>query len=162
MNNEERIKQLERQVQELLSWKTLKERQQLSYPLDEASKNVLTNDFVKIIGDINYTRPSGREVPLYAVGKSRNKDYYFSISPTLFQFTASTSDVITISSNVTIQNDTQFILFSSQTLPTGLLSDTIYYSVSSSGNTCKLSLTSGGAAVDITSTGLGTHYLYFA
>lgn len=162
MNNEERIQQLERQIQELLSWKTERQNQQLTFPLDETSKSVINGDFLRVMYDINYTRPSGREVPLYVVARAKNKDYFLTSSPTLFTFTAATSDVITINTNVTIVDDLQFILFSSQTLPAGLVSDTIYYSVNSSGNTCKLSLTSGGAAVNITDTGLGLHYLYFA
>jgi len=42
MNNEEKIQQLERQVQELLAWKEAKTRQQLSYPLDSQSVNVIS------------------------------------------------------------------------------------------------------------------------
>jgi hypothetical protein len=46
------------------------------------------------------------------------------------------------------------------TLPTGLSADTDYYVVSASatGDTFKLSATSGGSAIDITSAGSGTHY----
>lgn len=162
MNNEERIKQLERQVQDLLSWKSSKERHQLSYPLDSISKDVIAEDFLRAMYDINYTRPSGREVPLYLVAKAKNKDYFLSSNPVLYTFTAATSDVITINTNLTIVDDIQVILFSSQTMPAGLSVDTIYYTINSSANTCKLSLTSGGGAINITDAGLGTHYLYFA
>lgn len=42
-----------------------------------------------------------------------------------------------------------------ETLPTGLVEGTIYYVVSSATNSFKVSLTSGGAAVDITAVGGG-------
>lgn len=45
-------------------------------------------------------------------------------------------------------------------LPAGLAADTLYYVVNAATNTFKLSLTAGGAAVDITGTGTGTHYLH--
>lgn len=45
-------------------------------------------------------------------------------------------------------------------LPGGLAADTLYYVVASTANTLKLSLTVGGAAVDITSDGTGTQQVY--
>lgn len=44
MNNEQRIQQLEKQVKDLLAWKESKTRQQLSYPLDQASRDILSKD----------------------------------------------------------------------------------------------------------------------
>lgn len=41
MTNEERITQLENLVKELTDWKNKREIQQISYPLDEASKNIV-------------------------------------------------------------------------------------------------------------------------
>ena len=46
----------------------------------------------------------------------------------------------------------------SETLPTGLVEGTVYFVVSSAANTFKVSLTSGGAAVDITAVGGGEVY----
>jgi hypothetical protein len=43
------------------------------------------------------------------------------------------------------------------TLPSGLSTGTTYYCVSVSTNTCRLSLTSGGAAINTTTAGSGTH-----
>lgn len=45
-----------------------------------------------------------------------------------------------------------------ETLPTGLVEGTVYYVVSSAANTFKVSLTLGGAAVDITAVGGGEVY----
>jgi len=44
-------------------------------------------------------------------------------------------------------------------LPGGLTTRRKYYVVNASGSTCKLSLTSGGAAVDLTTQGTGLHFL---
>lgn len=156
MNNEERIQQLERQIQELLSWKTSKERQLISYPLDENSKQVLKKDFLSILTPISFTQSTVPE-PFTAVLTVQNdKQYLIPTYGSLFQFTASTSDVVT--SSVTFVNDMLITLFTTDTLPAPLDDVTSYYTVNSSGNTCKLSLTLGGAAIDITDTGTGLHY----
>jgi len=43
MSPEARIKQLESQVSELLEWKKKKERQQISFPIDTASKRIISS-----------------------------------------------------------------------------------------------------------------------
>jgi hypothetical protein len=69
------------------------------------------------------------------------------------------SDTITISGHG-FQNGDQIQLTTSGTLPTGLSVDTLYFVVSASATTFKLSLTSGGTAIDITAaSGGGTHYV---
>jgi hypothetical protein len=57
-----------------------------------------------------------------------------------------------------LANGTMLFLRSTTTLPAGLSANTPYYVVNQTVNAFKLSLTSGGDAVDITDTGTGTHY----
>ena len=58
-------------------------------------------------------------------------------------------------------NGQQFVLTNEGgALPAGLSANTLYYVVSATTNTFKLSLTEGGSAVDITGAGTGTHYLH--
>jgi hypothetical protein len=72
-------------------------------------------------------------------------------------FTAdNTTDIITFSSYTPTNGDTFFLSNSGGGLPGGLTINTLYYAVSSSSNTCKLALTSGGASIDITTDGTGT------
>ncbi len=54
------------------------------------------------------------------------------------------------------------VVKSGGTLPAGLTANTRYYVRDSTTNTLKLAATSGGAAIDITSAGSGTHTLYRA
>ena len=65
-----------------------------------------------------------------------------------------TTDVLTLSSP--LPDGTLINVLSSGTPPGGLSIATNYYVISSSGSTCKLSLTLGGSAIDITTTGTGT------
>ena len=73
-------------------------------------------------------------------------------------FTAATNDTCTLATHGL--SDGQLVqVESTTTLPGGLSASTNYYLIATATNTFKLSLTAGGAAVDITSTGTGTHYL---
>ena len=71
-------------------------------------------------------------------------------------FTAATSDVIT-SAGHGLNNGDVLLLTSSTTLPAGLSSGTPYYVRDKTTDTFKLAATAGGAAIDITDTGTGTH-----
>lgn len=72
-------------------------------------------------------------------------------------FTAATSDTIT-SNGHGLSNGDVLILTTTNTLPAGLSTGTPYYVISATTNTFELSTSAGGSAVDITSTGTGTHY----
>lgn len=74
-------------------------------------------------------------------------------------FTAATNDIVTPKGRTFANGDLVRLTNSGGALPAGLSKDTDYYVVEASGGTFKLSLTSGGAAVDITGTGTGTHYI---
>ena len=73
----------------------------------------------------------------------------FTTSATADNFVTFGTDSIVDGINIRVSSAT--------TLPTGLVAATDYYAVNSSGNKCRLSLTRGGAPVDITSAGTGVH-----
>lgn len=75
-------------------------------------------------------------------------------------FTVDTAtDIITSTSHGLIDGTIVHVA-STTTLPTGLSANTVYYVISATSSTFKLSLTSGGGAIDISSTGSGTHSVY--
>jgi hypothetical protein len=73
-------------------------------------------------------------------------------------FTAATDNTITATGH-TYQDGAPVKASTSGTLPTPLVAGTQYYVRDAAANTLKLSLTPGGAVVDITNTGSGTHTL---
>jgi hypothetical protein len=78
---------------------------------------------------------------------------------------ASETDVLTVGNAYFADTDRVRLSVSAEdnaALPAGLSADTDYYVRDVSGSTLKLSLTSGGAAIDITDTGTGTFYMGFA
>lgn len=72
-------------------------------------------------------------------------------------FTADAGTDFATSAAHGLTNGQRVTVSSSGTLPAGLSDTLTYYVVNKTTDTFQLSLTSGGAAVDITSTGSGTH-----
>lgn len=64
--------------------------------------------------------------------------------------------VFTLNSHGKVNGNT-IVLSTSGTLPTGLTAGTVYYVINSAANTFNVSLTSGGAAVNTSGAGSGTH-----
>lgn len=79
------------------------------------------------------------------------------IGANLGGFTALATDVITIPglTGVAVNDNIAFFAAPGDTLPTGVTEGTLYFVRSVSGNDITLSLTSGGAVVDITGPGKG-------
>ena len=67
-----------------------------------------------------------------------------------------TNNTITVASHLYMDND-KVMFSSSNTLPTEIDDNRIYYVVSCTQNTFKVSLTSGGAAISLQSVGIGIH-----
>jgi len=73
-------------------------------------------------------------------------------------FTAS-GNVLTVAGYTPTNGDIWRVSNSGGALPTGLATMTDYYVISASGQTCSLSLTAGGAAVTLSTTGSGLNFL---
>lgn len=102
---------------------------------------------------------------LYKYKKSNGKTYILSAKGTKLQswahsyiFTAATSGVITAVGHG-YANDDKVTVTSEGTMPAGLVEGAEYFVVNVSGNTFKLSNTLGGTAINITTTGTGSHFV---
>jgi hypothetical protein len=82
--------------------------------------------------------------------------YYWSaqigVTPLVFTVTIATPAVLTVA----LRNGTAVVLNTTGALPTGLSVGTVYYVVGSSGTTCNLSATFGGAAINTSGSQSGT------
>lgn len=70
-----------------------------------------------------------------------------------------TTNVLTATGHPIATGDVVRLFNTGGALPAGLSANTNYYAIGVSGDTLQLSLASGGAAVDITGTGTGTHFI---
>jgi hypothetical protein len=168
MNNEELIKRIER----LERWRDDRKKQQITFPLDQQSIEILNKYFLRIVDGYVYFGGAGTNAFPILVGKQDTN--FVDLRPGLIQYTADPStDVITIVNQQVYSaagsginqfaNDATLVLFTTDTEPGGLSAGglTTYYVVSAAANgfSFKLSLSSGGAAVNITDTGIGRQFL---
>lgn len=72
-----------------------------------------------------------------------------------------TTDYLT-STGHGLSNGDRVMVYSGTTLPAPLAANTVYFVVNKTTDTFKLSLTSGGSAIDLTDNGTGTHYWHAA
>jgi len=112
-------------------------------------------------GIVSFGSSTGTQVDFGA--GTYNNDYEFDANHTHTivgasqTFTAATTDIITMGTGW--DNNIAVKVSTTGTLPGGLSASTTYYIVQAdvAAETCKLSTSVGGSAVDITSTGSGTH-----
>lgn len=161
MDNEQRIEQLESQVQELLKWKEDRIIQQLTYPLDKQSTEISQKNLFVFSNLITFERANGVINPYALVGTINNKTTTIALLPDPIIFSADfTTDRLLIVSNPFINDDTVSVL-TSNVLPQPLLDGVQYFVVSSTSSSIKLSLTQGGAAIDLTNNGSGIQYINY-
>jgi small-conductance mechanosensitive channel len=163
MNSEQKIQNLERQVAELTRRMDEKARQQITFPLDDASRTILSKYFLTYISNLDFTSSSGQLFPRIIVGYNGVKSV-IDVTNGFYQFTANaTTNVLTLNNPSFYFNDgDQILLYTTNTLPAPLSDVAPYFVINSSANTFKVSDTFGGAEIDITDTGTGAHFaLYY-
>jgi hypothetical protein len=163
--NEQEFEELKRKVSELETWKADRERQQIAYPLDNESIKVLNKNFLSMNDEYTYFGGAAAQPFLVYSGSQDGKR--FEVPAGNIRYTAATSDVISIvekTANNRFANDQTISLFTTGTAPAGLTAEGMqtYYVIdaASDGFSFKVSLTEGGAAVNITDTGTGRQYLF--
>lgn len=154
------ITQLEKRIKDLEKWKEERTRQQLSFPLDIQSINILSQNFMRILSEVTTIAGAGGQESVYFIGKQGS--FNFQVNQNSFiPYVVDTSTNIVSVNGFSFEDDDRLYLSTSDTCPTPLDTSTTYYVINSTGSSFKLSLTSGGAAIDITDNGVGTQYLYY-
>lgn len=151
---------LENRIKELEKWKDEKTRQQIAFPLDTESVRVLTNYFMSLNATIKTVAGTGGNEFTYFTGQQGDRDFQVSENTFIPYSVSVANDTLTVQ-KIAFENDTQVYLSTSDTPPSPLDTVTNYYVVNSTGLTFQLSLTSGGAAINITDAGVGSQYIYY-
>lgn len=157
---DENTNNLTRRIEALEKWKAERERQQISFPLDFQSQVILRNYFMAITGVVKTIGgASGNEFTTYI---GQQGPYPFQVgADTFIPYTVNVSANTLTVQKVAFQDDMQVYVTTSGTPPSPLDTVTNYFVVNSTGLTFKLSLTQGGAPIDITDDGDGSQYIYF-
>lgn len=161
-NLENRIQRLESQIKTLEQWKVEKEKQQIKFPLDNQSIEILNKYFMRIVQDIAYYEGDGvdgYELITHYLAKQDNK-YVDLRKSKLIQYTVDiNTDYLSIISDVNFTSN--FILYFATTgvQPTALNTSIPYYVINSTGQRFQISETPGGAAVNFTDKGTGHQFI---
>lgn len=150
---EERISQLEKRIKEL---------EEPNF-LNQKLKNLLiTNGFVFAENIIDFQSMAGVNF-LTLMTKIKNQKIAIDCYPGdyLKEFFADVSNDLIVSKSHGLSNGTQITFKSSGTLPAPISEQISYYVINANDNDFKISLTSGGTAINITDGGVGIHYWYY-
>lgn len=158
MNNEQ---DLIKRIEALEAWKKKKEIQQISFPLDTQSIDVLNRYFVRVID--NFTYFGGASANPFTVYIATQDGQFFDMGASFVRYTVDVaSNEVFVVEKLSVNrffDDEEVILFTTDTAPGGLTAEGLqtYHVVNADadGYTFQLSLTQGGSAVDITSNGTG-------
>lgn len=166
MDTNQEIEILKRKVAELEKWKTEREKQQIAYPFDYQSIEILNEHFMRIISEYSWQGGAGANTFRSYLGK-QNQTIFEVNPPSLVTYTVDvTSNYLTtsqFSGNLKFWDNDQVILYTDGTAPNPLSAGlgTVYHVINSDGYTFQLSLTSGGAAIDITNNGTGMQFINY-
>lgn len=169
-------KQLIKRIEALEKWQKEKTGQQISFPLDNQSVQILNKYFLSKINNLYYEAGAGGKIFKEIFAQQDGRINAIATEYQLIKYTPNiTTNVLTLGLDVvnlgqsTLQDNTTvipastFIENAAIGTPTFVPSGTggIYYVVNSTsgGTQIQLSDTLGGAAVDITAIGTGDQYL---
>lgn len=164
---EENLLQLERRVDDLLTWVRARKQERLVYNLDLNSTTTLQKRHVNLL------IATGRVIDASAGQNMTSDTLFFGMivflngkkrvifsSLPYRSFTVNTAtDVCTNTSGQhNLANGTMVAVGTTDTLPSPLTISGVYFVINRTGNTFQLSSSSGGSPIDLTTTGLGTNF----
>lgn len=151
-----KLQQLENRIKQLEKWKQKKEQQQISFPIDTESIDILKKYFMRIETTINYTAGASGNPFTTFIGSQGEREFALSKN-TFISYTVNPSND-EFKCNTYLSNGIQIVFLSDGTPPSPISAGVPYYIINASGTTFEISTTSGGSAVDITDTGTGRQY----
>lgn len=167
------IETLTKEISELIDWKNSVDKKQINFPLDRESKNIFQRNLIAV-SDTQLKSPF-LVTDLIGQGlifQINSKKYAVKCSEKLKEFTVNTTlDLIeNVSGAHMLTNGDRIYLVSTGTLPSEdgtppvpLTEIDTYYVVgvdNTTPTTFQISHTSGGSAIDIVSSGSGSHYYF--
>lgn len=163
MNNEELI----RRIENLENWKRERERQQIVFPIDLESLSILARYFMNITGTVISEGGAGGNTFFEYIGQQGGESFAVSRDGYLPYSVNTSTNVVTVLPNKIIRDfpDDMQVLVAVGDIngapPSPLSMGTTYYVINSTGLSFELSASLGGAAINITDTGVGAQYLYY-
>jgi hypothetical protein len=158
--------QLQRRIEALEKWKSERENQQIAFPIDVQSIDILNKYFVHYLSTISYQAGVGGNT--FVSYLAQQNGLLFELNPpSLVSYTVNvaTNYLTTnqFSGNLKFFDNQEVTLFTDGIAPDPLSAGlgTVYHVINSDGYTFQLSASSGGAAIDITDNGSGRQFINY-
>lgn len=148
----------ERRLKVLEDWKKAREIQQITFPLDSKSVEILQNYFMRILGTLS-SFGAGGDVETSYIGKQANLEFIVGKNQFIPYSVDVANDLIIPSMQVGFENGQKIYFLSEDTFPGGM-GGIDYYVINAGGGSFQISTVPAGAAVDITSVGVGRQWLW--
>lgn len=149
---------MQQQIEVLSKWKAERERQQISYPLDSQSREILAKYFMNITDLYTYEIVGAAAHP-YSIYIGRQGNSTFQVQQQRdFKYSVNVTNN-TLTTTRYFVNDTAVLLATDDAYPAPFAVNTTYYVVNTAGSTFQLSATVGGAVINITTLGTGSQYI---
>lgn len=150
--------QFEKRIQSLEKWQQERIQQQITYPLDVNSQIVLGKYFMHIVSQLTtIAGAAGNEFTNF-IGKQGIYEFIVTQND-LIPYTVDTTTNIFSTPSAYFENDMRVNVSTTDTAPSPLLAGVDYFVVNSLGITFQVSATVGGAAIDITTAGVGSQFI---
>jgi len=164
----DKYQQLENRIKELEKWKAEKTKQQISFPLDIQSVDILNKYYMRIVDTVTYAAGVGASLFTIYLGKFGNTDFeVYPVSLVSYTVNVATNYLTTSQSNGNLKffNNQTVAVYTTEdgTPPSPLTAGGLatYHVINSDGYTFQLSATSGGAAIDITTQGVDRQFINY-
>ena len=157
MDNQNLLKRIE----VLEKWKADRERQQIVYPLDFQSQEILAKYFMHITSTVLTVAGAGGNTFTTYIGNQGSLQFQVDKNTFIPYTVVPSTNIFTVTSGTYFDNDMQVYVSTEDTPPAPLVAGTNYFVINSTGQSFKLSATMGGVAIDITDVGVGRQYIYF-
>ena len=150
-----------KQLNEVLEWKRLREKQIIPDQLDVVSKEILTRDFLPVYkaGVLLTPIASGDYISKYFQTKIKNQDEVITYTK-YKKYTVNPSNDTFSANDHGLVNDMQVIFATTDEYPVGVDTTAARYVINATAVSFKVSATVGGAAVNITTAGEGDQYFF--
>lgn len=148
------------QLAELIAWKKARETQQITFPIDSKSVEILQNYFMRILGTLSSFGVGG-DVETSYIGKQANLEFIVGKNQFIPYAVDIVNDLIIPSMQVGFENGQKIYFISEDTFPGGM-GGIDYFVINAAAGSFQITTIAGdvGSIVDITSVGVGRQWLW--
>lgn len=149
---------MEERLQKIESWIKERETQQITFPLDQKSIEILQNYFMRILGNLSSFGVGG-DVETSYIGKQANLEFIVGKNQFIPYSVDVANNLIIPAFAIGFEDGQRLYFLSEDTFPGGI-GGADYFVINATAGSFQIATAPAGVAVDITSIGVGRQWLW--